>query len=250
MKFLILLCLLVPVGVYGLPITNGLISYYNFNAGVVDLAGGSTTTTLNGGIASSSGSGYGNSGGLTFDGANDSVFVNNVSLTTTAGASNTVSFWMKWAGTDSDMPIGFYNYDLWIQGGNFGFNTSQGDITGISSAGLTNNWVYVTAIFNNSAPSAGNHKLYINGVLQTISQRQGSTPVYQTPTTYFYMGTWGADSNYLYQGALDEVAVYNRALGASEVSSLYNSYINPVPEMSTVWLFTVALLGYGWRRKR
>lgn len=253
MKILILLCLILPLGVYGLPITNGLLSYYNFNSGIVDLAGGSTTTSLVGGVASSSGSGYGSSGGLTFDGVDDYVIVNNVPLTTTAGASNTVSFWMQWAGynkSNGDMPIGFSTYDLWLQGGNFGFNSGQSDITGISNAGLGGTWVYVTAVFNNSAPSSATHKLYINGVLQTISQRQGSTPLYYPAPSYFYMGSWSASpTSFLYKGTLDEVAVYNRELNPSEINSLYNSYINPVPELSSIWLVLAALLGYSFYRK-
>ena len=237
---LLFFCLCFPLVAYSLPIDSGLLAYYDFNSGIVDVSGNNCSTTLNGGISTSANSGYGGSDGLSFDGLNDYVYVSGVPLNTANGASNTVSFWMKWAGQskpNGDMPIGFSMHDLWLNSGSFGFNTGQGDITGISDTGLANNWVYVTSVFNNSAPSAGHHKLYINGVLQNISQRQGSAPTYSTAPNYFYMGTWNIGQSWIYKGMLDEVAVYNRELDASEITQLYNFY-TVVPEPSSAILFS------------
>ena len=239
---LLLACLCFPLAVYCLPVDSGLLAYYDFNSGIADVSGNNRATTLYGGI--STGSGYNNSGGLSFDGVDDYVRVDGVPLATADGASNTVSFWMKWAGyskSNGDMPIGFSMHDLWIRDNSFGFNTGQSDITGIADPGLANNWVYVTAVFNNSAPSAGAHKLYINGVLQTISQRFGEEPIYSTTPDYFYMGTWSFGQSWIYRGLLDEVAVYNREISSSEVTQLYNYYTN-VPEPSSLLAISLGLL--------
>ncbi len=242
--FFLLACFFFPWAIYALPVNEGLLAYYDFNTGIVDVSGNNRSTTLYGDISTSAGTGYNGSNGLLFDGINDYVYVSGVPLAQADGASNTVSFWMKWAGynkSSGDMPVGFSGHDLWIYSSNFGFNTGQSDITGISNAGLANTWVYVTAVFNNSSPAAGNHKLYINGVLQTITQRQGTTPIYSTAPDYFYMGTWSLGQSWIYKGLLDDVSLYNRELSSSEVVQLYNFY-TAIPEASSLFLFFLGFI--------
>src|SRR5262249_54802801 len=125
-------------------------------------------------------------------------------LNTTAGTDNTVSFWMKWDGSNSVMPIGFRGYDLYLSGGSFGFNTAQGDIWGISSAGLANSWHFVTAVFHNG--NATQSQLYIDGVAQSLSQRFGTTSTNRVVTTEARISGWPSDTGYHFGGGLDEVA--------------------------------------------
>ena len=99
-----------------------------------------------------------------------------------------------------------------------------------------------------SAPSPSTHRLYINGVQQTTSQLQGSTPVNWSMVNYMYMGTY-VYGNYYFKGALDEVAVYNRGLTSVEVSQLYNSYICPVPEPHCLLLVMLSIIALGYVRK-
>ena len=60
-------------------------------------------------------------------------------VNTTSGATNTVSFWMNWGGTNVQIPVGFNNYDLFFSSTNnttsFGFNTANSDIFGLSTSG-------------------------------------------------------------------------------------------------------------------
>ena len=82
-----------------------------------------------------------------------------VPVDTAAGAHNTVAFWMNWDGTAS-MPFGWGgDYDLYHDGGYFGFNTRQDNLPGISSAGMEHNWVHVAAVFYNGDLSADNRTL-------------------------------------------------------------------------------------------
>lgn len=149
--------------------------------------------------------------GAVFSAATGSMRSTGVSLDLTGGAKNSVSFWMYWTGGNSQMPFGFAVYDLWIQGGSFGFNTASSDIYGISSAGLANGWHHVAAVFTNANVAA--NKLWIDGVPQALTQRMGTpnnASAYANNT--FQLSSWTNDNNYRFGGTLDELKVYRGAL--------------------------------------
>ncbi|MBZ0105779.1 MAG: DUF11 domain-containing protein [Sulfuricella denitrificans] len=147
--------------------------------------------------------------------------ISGLPVSTTAGAKTSVAFWMYWDGTDSVMPIGWNQHDLWLQGGSFGFNTANSDIYGISSAGLANGWHHVVAVFTNG--SVTSNQLYIDGVIQTLSQRQ-STPNLATAvvSSTLQVGGWTQNTGYRFAGRIDEVMVYRDALVQADVTVLYN----------------------------
>ncbi|MCI0681621.1 MAG: SBBP repeat-containing protein, partial [Gemmataceae bacterium] len=136
-------------------------------------------------------------------------------LNTTAGGYNTVSFWMKWNGWENVMPVGFNLYDLRFAGGFFGFDTGNDDIYGISSAGLADTWVHVTAAFHNGG-GVTQCRLWINGVEQALTQLRG-TPIVRSVGTQARISGWPPDAwNRLYGylgdfSSIDEVAFFNRA---------------------------------------
>ena len=154
---------------------------------------------------------------------NDScITVTGLPVSTTAGDKTTVCFWMKWAGTGSEMPIGWSTaYDLYFWGTTqFGFNTGAGDLYGISGAdALAGNWHHVGAVFNNNAPLK--NQLYIDGVLQPTALLQG-TPASKTVNATFYMSGWSPSDGYKYNGLMDELRIYTRGLSASEVAEDIN----------------------------
>jgi prepilin-type N-terminal cleavage/methylation domain-containing protein len=149
---------------------------------------------------------------------NDSgITVTGLPVSMTAGDKTTICFWMKWAGTGSEMPIGWSTaYDLYFQGTTrFGFNTGAGDLYGISGAdALAGDWHHVGAVFNNNAPLK--NQLYIDGVLQPTALLQG-TPASKTVNATFYMSGWSPSDGYKYNGLMDELRIYTRGLSASEV---------------------------------
>jgi hypothetical protein len=154
-------------------------------------------------------------------GAGD-VSVSMPGLNTTNGQV-TVSFWMKWNGTTTNSPIafGFTSYDLDFYSGGFGFNTANGDILGVSSTGMANQWVQVTAVFTNGDPHQ--NQLYINGVQQTLTQIVGSTPHSALVSSTAKIGSYNNNNNYQFQGLIDAVQVYNGALTAQQAMALYNA---------------------------
>ena len=159
-------------------------------------------------------------GAVQFAGGSQCIVADNVPVNTTGGDCNTVAFWMKWDGTENQMPFGWNGlYDLWFNNGSFGINTAQSDIYGIASTGLASQWVHVAVVFPNGVPSAANAKIYINGVQQTITQRLGSS-VSRTATPGVLISGWGNDGNYKFSGTIDDVRIYNRELSAGEVAAL------------------------------
>ncbi len=209
------------------PTSGGIINWWPGDGNANDLIGGSNGTPQ-GGMA------YGTGKvrtAFSFDGIDDYVDISMPQINTVDGAMNTVDFWMYWRGNDigpsSDgrMPFGFaQTYDLYLYAGSFGFNTGASDIWGISSTGLANRWVHVTAVFTNG--DARNNKLYIDGVAQTLTQRLGTTGS-KSVTQNARISGWaaGGPRSYAFDGLVDEVDVYNRELTAAEVTSIYNAGI-------------------------
>ncbi len=108
--------------------------------------------------------------------------------------------------------------------GHIAFNLGDGTSWHIQNT-LTqvplNQWTLVTA-----TATAGNpEQIYFNGVLQPSSN--GSTPA-AAPTTISYSGSWFAigqevNENRPFTGLIDDVQVYNTALTATQIQSIYGA---------------------------
>lgn len=158
---------------------------------------------------------------VSFDKVDDYANLTGLAVNTTAGAYNTVEFWMYWDGTENVMAFGTSGYSLYLINGSFGFNTGVSDVWGTSSAGMTNRWVHVAAEFYNGAGTSS--RLWIDGVEHTLSSRYGGASTSRTLGMAARIGTCGGCSNWYFGGKLDEVAVYNRALTSTEILAHYNA---------------------------
>ncbi|MBW8370547.1 MAG: LamG domain-containing protein [Thiobacillus sp.] len=165
-----------------------------------------------------------------------------VAANTAAGAKTTVSFWMYWDGTNSVMPMGWARHDLWLVGGHFGFNTGNSDVFGISSAGLANRWVHVVAEFTNG--SVATNKLYIDGVTQTLTQRQGTPNLANAVVNAnLRVSGWQADGNYRFSTRIDEVKVFDGVLTLPEAAALFSETHACAPRLVQEWRFDECALG-------
>ncbi len=163
---------------------------------------------------------------LSFNGTTDTVALSSPAVNTTSGATTTVAFWMYWTGTGNQIPFGFNLYDLFLSNAWFGFNTGNGDLYGINSTGLANTWVHVVAEFYNGDTTRS--ALYLNGVPQTLSQKQGSqNPTNAYATAAARLSGWAYSSSYKFGGILDEVHLYRRALASSDVAALFTPQTTP-----------------------
>jgi len=162
--------------------------------------------------------GYGAPGGAWSNGGAFSV--SGLPVSGAAGSQTSVAFWMYWDGTDSVMPIGWNVHDLWLTGGSFGFNTGNSDVFGIASSGLANGWHHVVAVFTNGSVSS--NQLYIDGVSQTLTQRQGTPSLASAVvSSTLRIGGWQANNDYRFFGRIDEVKLFNGGISPAQVLAAY-----------------------------
>ncbi len=109
---------------------------------------------------------------------------------------------------------GYYQISLWPQG-------VRRDCYSSSSANRTekDQWNHVVFYWNGTI---GRVEKYINGESSqspcTGSDWQGNISL---TTARLYIGGYTGDGSYAYDGAIDDVRIYSRALTASEVQTLY-----------------------------
>jgi hypothetical protein len=164
--------------------------------------------------------------GLYFDGVNDSVTANSAA---SAIATGDVSYsaWFKLSGAASgyiiDLADAPSNNDVYLyfdtgtpgalcfQVYNTGFNCADSSQT-IWPTGV---WHHAVGVFS----GVSGQKLYVDGVLVGTN---ANTSRGSTAATQITLGS-EFDGALQFNGTIDDVRIYNRALSASEVQNLYNS---------------------------
>ncbi|ODS23193.1 hypothetical protein AB835_10145 [Candidatus Endobugula sertula] len=154
------------------------------------------------------------------------IVPNSLPLNMNNGAKTTVTFWMRWDGTNNVAPLGWgTSFDLWINNGNFGFTTSVGGLYGVSASTISGGWHHIAAEFTNGygLDAVSFNRLWIDGVEQVLSELQyvPRDTVYRSVNSTFYIGSAGGALNY--NGDMDEVGVYNGSLSASQIITLMNN---------------------------
>ncbi|MFC1787862.1 LamG-like jellyroll fold domain-containing protein [Patescibacteria group bacterium] len=180
---------------------------------------------------------------LEFDGVNDYVSLGNPANLQITGAL-TISFWVKPDATDSFtgtvglVDKGSYskNYGGWgITGsGNKISFFLDSDIGGASSSGVssskdswnTDQWYQVVGVFDGTG-DPNNVSLYVDGFLDNQGTFNGSST--QGGSINLNIGARGGGGSYFFDGAIDEVQIYNKALDANEVLVSYHEDSPPGP---------------------
>jgi hypothetical protein len=154
-------------------------------------------------------------------------------LKTNLGQKATVSMWVNFnqlRGVDRDTIIGsrYYvdnEFSLDQHGGVTGylyFTVGNGKYANFIIPNFrAKNWYYVTLVYD-SAQSACNDKVkfYVSGSLVNNNSCTGITTESLQTTSNLRIG-FGSSYN-VFNGSIDDVRVYNRALSAAEVKQLYN----------------------------
>jgi|GEM_PF-1254497 len=141
------------------------------------------------------------------------------------GARNqTTEAWTGlWAGFGAD----------WSKAPEFGSNDSSGarvgavPETGLAEvAGMTFGWTFLTAVVDNGVAT-----LYYNGeqVAQTADGAAIASAITDDSSVYVGANAWDSPFN----GLVDELYVYDRALTAEDVKALYDESVDTVPEEET-----------------
>ena len=202
-------------------INDGLVAYYPFSGDASDASGNGHDGTVYGATLTTDKNGNNNSA-YNFDGVDDYI-----DLTITPYPSSTVSFWvfLNSVGVQYFLELGALSAKIRNRvaidaSGYLGhaYNDDAGNWYPVTSSYQLqpNQWYFITSIIE-----SGNQKLYLNGNL-LLSNTYSGTPsldVYDS-----YIGKNYGTNEYVTDGIIDEVRIYNRSLTDQEVYNLYVLY--------------------------
>ena len=107
---------------------------------------------------------------------------------------------------------------------------------GIPEAKLTTGkWHHVVGVFDGSAsPAAGQAMIYLDGILQHVRTGDDATPGWGLvsgvrPGQTAALGRNGVDNRFYFAGAIDDVAVWRRALAPAEIALIHSAGTNGIP---------------------
>jgi hypothetical protein len=167
-----------------------------------------------------------------FDGSNDKV---TLTPTFSGKSAFTYSAWINPSSSSNHWAFPFYEgsgenpkvgigLDYYNSNGlaYFYVSTASHSAISISVSNIPKgSWTHVTGVYDGSASSSDRLKFYINGSL--VSSTLSGTPPTTIPTLGgdLYLGWYQA--NYWFNGLMDQTLFYDKALSASEISTIYNS---------------------------
>ena len=204
-----------------LPTTDGLVGYWPMNdiVGIQtqDMSGYGAHGTITGAIAGS-GKQY---NGLSFDGVDDYVDCGTGTHTTGIRTNLTVSMWAKYSrvtgesgGIENDVeggPPDAWTLEVISSVAKFYIKNTSGSISGVSGGTiLANVWYNLTGVYNGA-----NAKIFVNGLQTGIGTISGL--INNPANLHIYIGKY-----FRFNGTIDEVRIYNRALSDQEILDIYN----------------------------
>jgi hypothetical protein len=212
---------------------NGLVGYWPFCGNANDESGNGNDGTVNGATLTVDRFGMANAA-YDFDGVDDWIQVQNDSTLNLSGDIS-ISSWLNADSYDlvsmivskhspfCDNNLGTFVYGIWDDGGvgNFKTNFSASPTFTAESypnnnASVSeNNWYNFIATYSNSLQVL---KYYLNGALvDTINIDFDIT----TNPFDLYIGKQDCSNTWHFDGTLDDIGIWNRALSADEVQELY-----------------------------
>ena len=222
-------------------LNDGLVAYYPFNGNANDESGNGNHGIVNGATLTTDR--FGNAGSAYYFDGNDGIIVN------TGGNldgfnSMTISVWVKpenslWGGILSKGEyngISHWTYELLrYPSGEIYASVYPNDGTGAGRIEVGNTdkiansiWNHVTCVWDPS----GYIKIYINGTL--VEHVTSGVPTQMASTNYpLYIGRRldipYTENTAWFNGSIDDIRIYNRALSSSEIEELYNqsNSLNP-----------------------
>jgi len=159
---------------------------------------------------------------LDFDGANDYVVVPNSNSLNITGNAVTVAAWIKhssagWHPVCDGIVQHEGQYALQINNGQptFYVNTGSGWVYARWANTLAlSTWYYVVGTYDGSGI-----RIWVNGIERASTNNSGNL---SSTSNTICLGS-SANGTYPFNGIIDEVRIYNRALSSDEISALYNA---------------------------
>ncbi len=213
-------------------LNDGLVAYYPFDGNANDESDNGNHGTVNGATLTADRFENADSA-YNFDGTDDYIKINKNVLFEVS--SLTISAWVKWKGsTPSDHHAivsnysGYQNVSDKLQ--HYGLRIAKqskiseffyddgsqwDDVNGNSNIG-DGEWHFIAGILNSGVEA----KIYVDGQLENIDI--DSIPTSILPSSDLYIGRDGtAEAELRWNGVIDNVRIYNRALSECEIKSLY-----------------------------
>ncbi len=233
--------------------TNGLVGWWPFNGNAIDENVSSYDGSVSG--ATLSIDRFSNlDKAYSFDGVDDIITLNGTSgLDFNTGIG--VSFWMNITSlpatgesiifsqqtSSSTSAIGF-NISI-TSGGKLNFRLGNGSAATYSGA-LNNSvnmnqWIHVVCQFQN-----GMHEVYFDS--QLVNSTSSPNAIIGLPSVEMVIGddTWAGTTAYNFNGIVDDIAIWNRALSSCEIADLYNSQLGSMNSSATQT--QISLDSYTW----
>jgi fibronectin type 3 domain-containing protein len=220
--------------------SNGLVAAYSFNEGtgaqVTDVSGNHLNGTIVGATWTTGGR-YGNA--LSFNGTSSYIDLGNPAQLQLTG-SMTLEAWVQATGNPPDDGQIIAKSDG-TAGWQFKTSPDTGPVTfGVAVTGGTglstqrysttvrslNTWYHIAGVYN---AASGTLDIYVNGVLNSGTLR-GASPIPNLQLDQAVNVNIGRRTGgYYFQGLIDEVRIYNRALSQVEIQTDMNTPIGSTP---------------------
>jgi hypothetical protein len=253
--------------------TNGLVGWWPFSGNANDESGNNYNGTVNGATLTTDRFGNVNSA-YSFNGSSDYIQVADATALRLSGTDYTISVWFNetyLVNTEHQAIISKRNpytppanLDGWLL--YIDVLTSPMGKVGIVPAGYPNtcaytanpitlnNWVNIVEVYHSGTQIV---ETYMNGVLNNTTT--GVSSPNNTTTLPLYIGSDKESNSYFFNGKIDDIGIWNRALTYQEITDLYNGCqlsvstqpINQAVNISNNAQFTTAssdpLATYQWQ---
>jgi hypothetical protein len=228
--------------------TNGLVGYWPFNGNVIDESGNGNNGTVNGASLATDRFGNANSA-YSFDGVNDFISVAHSNSLTFNQNQLSISVWIYVIGWPPANTIEDYFITKQLNAGNnqIGFHFyiyDGGTITSSKSANFrykngpsslqmqssvqnlnSGQWYQLIMVHDSNLD-----KLYFNG---SLISSYSSSDIGGNNTGNLFFGCFN-NLTAFYNGKLDDIGIWNRALTQCEIQNLYNSQLGSANTSSTI----------------
>jgi hypothetical protein len=212
------------IGIGNASLTDGLVAYYPFNGNANDESGNGNNGIVYGATLTADRFGNANRA-YAFDGSSSYIDCGN---SNTLDVNNhTISAWVMINGSGNYVIVGkvnpFVSETIHLDITNNILNTymqTENVYGGIFGSQFINTaqWYFVTMTYDGS-----NVKLYVNGLIDRMTSRNGAT---KKNSNNMAIGRHGGGDqkggDYFFSGKINEVRIYNRALSDSEIQTLYH----------------------------